>query len=67
MIEKALRMKNFTPLEASSLKMIFLLLVFGIGAVMVMAGQQQVIRDHESHIASLKDELVNAEALSAVK
>ena len=62
-----LKMRNFTPLEAVSIKMIFVLLVFSIGAVMVMAGQQQVIREHESHIASLKDELVNAEALSAVK
>ena len=62
-----LKMRNLTPLEAVSIKMIFFLLVFSIGAVMVMAGQQQVIREHESHIASLKDELVNAEALSAVK
>lgn len=62
-----LRMKNFTPLEAASIKMIFVLLVFSIGAVMVMAGQQQVIRERDAHIASLKDELVNAEALSAVK
>lgn len=62
-----LRMKNFTPLEAASIKMIFVLLVFSIGAVMVMAGQQQLIRERDAHIASLKDELVNAEALSAVK
>lgn len=62
-----LRMKNFTPLEAASIKMVFVLLVFSIGAVMVMAGQQQLIRERDAHIASLKDELVNAEALSAVK
>lgn len=67
MLEKALRMRNFTPLEASSLKMIFLLLIFGIGACMRMAGQEAIIREQESHIESLKDELVNAEALSAVK
>ena len=62
-----LKLRNFTALEATSIKMIIILLIFSIGAVMVMGGQQQVIRDHESHIASLKDELVNAEALSAVK
>lgn len=62
-----MRMRNFTPLEAVSIKMIFVLLVFSIGAVMVMAGQQQLIRERDAHIASLKDELVNAEALSAVK
>jgi hypothetical protein len=66
-MEKVLRMKNFTALEATSIKMIIILLIFSIGAVMVMAGQQQVIRERDAHIASLKDELVNAEALSAVK
>ena len=67
MINKVLKLKNFTPLEASSIKMIIILLIFSIGAVMCMAGQQQIIREHESHIASLKDELANAEALSAIK
>lgn len=66
-MEKVLRMKNFTALEATSIKMIIILLIFALGAVMVMAGQQQLIREHESHIASLKDELANAEALSAIK
>lgn len=67
MLNKLLGMRNLTPLEASSLKMVFLLLIFGIGACMRMAGQEAIIREQQSHIDSLKDELVNAEALSAVK
>lgn len=66
-MNRLLGMRNLTPLEASSLKMVFLLLIFGIGACMRMAGQEAIIREQQSHIESLKDELVNAEALSAVK
>lgn len=62
-----MKFRNFTPFEVVSIKMIIVLLIFSIGAVMVMAGQQQLIRERDAHIASLKDELANAEALSAVK
>lgn len=67
MFSKVFRLRNLTPLEVSAIKVIFILGIFSIGACLTIGGQNQRIRELESQVESLKDEVVNTEVIYNTK